>query len=163
MLIQFNDHFKDVVALFPDIGQSHIIHSASQDRSICTYDLKKEAKINGHQTKNGALFAMSQRKDSELELGNTLSLTVQCLVDKELLSISGTVMKLTQLGRLSIRTKCLHLRSLHLGSLQRMGRRLMKCLYIPYRVQVNLLKLGRELGILAQSQSQHGLQTRSKL
>ena len=38
------------------------------DRSISTYDLKKETRINGHQTKNGALFGMTQRKDSELEL-----------------------------------------------------------------------------------------------
>ena len=69
MLIQFNDHFKDVVGLFPDVKENHIIHSASVDRSICTYDLKQECKINGHQTKNGALFALSQRKDNELELG----------------------------------------------------------------------------------------------
>ena len=73
LLIQFNDHHKDVVSLFPDVKESHIIHSASMDRSICTYDLKKEAKINGHQTKNGALFAMGQRKDNELELGKPLS------------------------------------------------------------------------------------------
>lgn len=71
MLIQFNDHFKDVVSLFPDVRDAHIIHSASMDRSICTYDLKQEVKINGHQTKNGSLFALGQRKDNELELGTS--------------------------------------------------------------------------------------------
>ena len=68
LLIQFNDHHKDVVDVFPDVKDSHIIHSASTDRSICTYDLKKEAKVNGFSTKNGALYALSQRKDNELEL-----------------------------------------------------------------------------------------------
>ena len=48
MLIQFNNHTKDVVALFPDIKESHLIHSASLDRSICTYDLKQEVKSVGH-------------------------------------------------------------------------------------------------------------------
>lgn len=68
LLIQFHDHKKDVVSLFPDISQPHVIHSCSLDRSLCTYDLKAESKINSHQTKNGALFGMSQRKDNELEL-----------------------------------------------------------------------------------------------
>lgn len=68
LLIQFHDHKKDVVSLFPDIQQSHIIHSCSMDRSLNTYDLKAESKINGHQTKNGSLFGMSQRKNNEFEL-----------------------------------------------------------------------------------------------
>lgn len=68
LLIQFHDHRKDVVSLFPDISQAHVIHSCSLDKSLCTYDLKAESKINGHQTKNGSLFAMTQRKDNELEL-----------------------------------------------------------------------------------------------
>ncbi len=38
------------------------------DRSISTYDLKQEKRINGHQTRNGALFSMTQRKDNEFEL-----------------------------------------------------------------------------------------------
>mmetsp|Transcript_47331 Transcript_47331/g.34624 ORF Transcript_47331/g.34624 Transcript_47331/m.34624 type:complete len:144 (-) Transcript_47331:37-468(-) len=38
------------------------------DRSLSTYDLKLEKRINGHQTKNGSLFGMTQRKDNENEL-----------------------------------------------------------------------------------------------
>lgn len=68
LLIQFHDHKKDVVSLFPDYKEAHIIHSCSLDRSLCTYDLKAETKINGHQTKNGSLFGMTQRKDNEYEL-----------------------------------------------------------------------------------------------
>lgn len=59
LLIQFNDHHKDVVSLFPDVKDNHIIHSASLDRSICTYDLKKEIKVNGYMTKNGSLYGLS--------------------------------------------------------------------------------------------------------
>ena len=38
------------------------------DRTISTYDLKMEKRMNGHQTQNGALYGMTQRKDNEFEL-----------------------------------------------------------------------------------------------
>ena len=38
------------------------------DRSVSTYDLKLEKRINGHSTTNGALYGMTQRKDNEHEL-----------------------------------------------------------------------------------------------
>jgi WD40 repeat protein len=68
LLIQFNDQKKDVVSVFPDLNKPHIIHSCSADRTISTYDLKIEKRIGGHQTFNGSLLAMSQRRDNEFEL-----------------------------------------------------------------------------------------------
>lgn len=68
LLIQFNDQKKDIVSLFPDINKPYEIHSCSMDRSISTYDLKQEKRVNGHQTPQGALFGMTQRKDHENEL-----------------------------------------------------------------------------------------------
>lgn len=62
------DQKKDIVALFPDVQQNNIIHSCSQDRSISSYDLKTEKRINWRQTSNGAHYGMTQRKDNELEL-----------------------------------------------------------------------------------------------
>lgn len=62
------DQKKDIVSLFPDLDKPHIVHSCSMDRSISTYDLKLEKRINGHSTSNGALYGMTQRKDSEHEL-----------------------------------------------------------------------------------------------
>jgi len=56
------------MGLFPDISKPYLIHSCSMDRSISTYDLKLEKRVNGHQTKNGALFSMTQRRDHEFEL-----------------------------------------------------------------------------------------------
>ena len=38
------------------------------DRTISSYDLKAEKRTQGHQTKNGSLLGMTQRKDSECEL-----------------------------------------------------------------------------------------------
>lgn len=38
------------------------------DRSISTYDLKAEKRINWKQTANGTHFSMTQRLDNELEL-----------------------------------------------------------------------------------------------
>jgi hypothetical protein len=45
-----SDQKKDIVSLFPDIQKPHLIHSCSADRTISTYDLKQEKRINGHQT-----------------------------------------------------------------------------------------------------------------
>lgn len=59
LLIQFNDQKKDIVSLFPDLDRPHIIHSCSMDRSVSTYDLKLEKRINGHSTTNGALYGMT--------------------------------------------------------------------------------------------------------
>lgn len=56
------------MGLFPDVQQSNLIHSCSTDKSISTYDLKTEKRVNWRNIKNGSLHAMTQRKDSELEL-----------------------------------------------------------------------------------------------
>lgn len=48
LLIQFNDQSKDIVSLFPDLQEAHIIHACSNNRVISTYDLKKEQRVNGH-------------------------------------------------------------------------------------------------------------------
>lgn len=45
LLIQFNDQKKDIVSVFPDVGQSNLIHSCSADRTINTYDLKQEKRV----------------------------------------------------------------------------------------------------------------------
>lgn len=38
------------------------------DRSISTYDLKQEKRVNWRQIQNGTHYAMTQRRDNELEL-----------------------------------------------------------------------------------------------
>lgn len=53
------DQKKDIVSLFPDINQSSVIHSCSADRSISTYDLKQEKRVNWRQTSNGAHCGMT--------------------------------------------------------------------------------------------------------
>ena len=63
-------HTKDVIAVFPDFQKPHIIHSASIDKSVNSYDLKTDKKVIFHQAKNGMILSMSQRKDHEQELGN---------------------------------------------------------------------------------------------
>lgn len=45
-----------------------MIHSCSSDKSICSYDLKKEQRIQSRQISNGTNCGMAQRIDSELEL-----------------------------------------------------------------------------------------------
>ena len=48
--IRYIDQKKDIVTLIPDLNQPHLIHSCSMDRTISTYDLKQEKRMNGHQT-----------------------------------------------------------------------------------------------------------------
>lgn len=62
-------HTKDVVSVFPDINKPNIIHSASIDKSVNSFDLKTDKKVIFHQAKNGMILDMSQRKDHEQELG----------------------------------------------------------------------------------------------
>jgi hypothetical protein len=50
---------KDVVSVFPDCKQPHLIHACSMDRSISTYDLKQEKRINWRQIANGTHYAMT--------------------------------------------------------------------------------------------------------
>ena len=49
----------------PDINNVAIIHSCSLDKTIHSYNIKKEKKIIFHTAKNGMIFDMTQRKDSE--------------------------------------------------------------------------------------------------
>jgi len=59
MLLQFNDQKKDIVSVFPDYKLANMIHSCSVDRSVCTYDLKHEKRINWRQTANGQNCGMA--------------------------------------------------------------------------------------------------------
>ena len=68
MIIQLSDHRRSVMEAFPDLLQSHVIHSCGIDRTISTWDIKKEKRIITHQLANGCLLGMTQRKDSEQEL-----------------------------------------------------------------------------------------------
>ena len=49
LLIQFAEHQKPVMGVLIDRGQDHLIHSCGADRSILTYDLKRERRTVIHQ------------------------------------------------------------------------------------------------------------------
>jgi WD40 repeat protein len=73
LLTQFSDNRKQIVRIFPDLIQPHLIHSCGFDRSLNTYDLKlvsstQERRVVRHEIGNGALCDMTQRKDNENEL-----------------------------------------------------------------------------------------------
>ena len=74
LLIQFAEHQKPVMAVSIDIGQDHLIHSAGADRSVLTYDLKRERRTVIHQlsgNSDGWFTSMAQRTDNELEIVTT--------------------------------------------------------------------------------------------
>mmetsp|Transcript_12766 Transcript_12766/g.23776 ORF Transcript_12766/g.23776 Transcript_12766/m.23776 type:complete len:622 (+) Transcript_12766:2683-4548(+) len=68
LLTQFSDNRKQIVRIFRDVAQPHLIHSCGFDRSLNTYDLKLERRVVRHEIGNGALCDMTQRKDNENEL-----------------------------------------------------------------------------------------------
>ena len=57
-----------MVSLFPDVKHKHLIHSCSVDKSVSTYDLKLEKRVNWRIIPNGSHHAMTQRTDNEFEL-----------------------------------------------------------------------------------------------
>jgi WD40 repeat protein len=68
---QFNDHTKPVTSILIDCNQPNLIHSASLDKTVQTYDLKQNKRIKYHSVsdKNSLGFNwISQRKDSEYEI-----------------------------------------------------------------------------------------------
>mmetsp|Transcript_1219 Transcript_1219/g.3538 ORF Transcript_1219/g.3538 Transcript_1219/m.3538 type:complete len:647 (-) Transcript_1219:66-2006(-) len=69
-LFEFADHMgKPVTGLVPDVKLPHLLHSCGADRSVFSYDLKKERRVVHHQwNSHGTFTAMSQRLDSETEL-----------------------------------------------------------------------------------------------
>lgn len=71
LLIQFAEHQKAVMGVLIDRGQDHLIHSCGADRSILTYDLKRERRTGIHQlsgNSDGWFTSLAQRTDNELEL-----------------------------------------------------------------------------------------------
>jgi len=74
LLIQFAEHQKPVMGVLIDRGQDHLIHSCGADRSILTYDLKRERRTVIHQlsgNSDGWFTSLAQRTDNELELVST--------------------------------------------------------------------------------------------
>ncbi|GBG27510.1 WD repeat-containing protein 1 [Hondaea fermentalgiana] len=70
-LFEFSDHVgRAVTSVLPDCRAAHLLHSCGEDRSIFTYDLKKERRMVQHQIpqQGGVPSSMTQRLDSENEL-----------------------------------------------------------------------------------------------
>ena len=70
LLLQFSKHSgKKVTQVLPDCDQAHLLHSAGEDRTVFTYDLKKEKQTIMHEGVPAMAFTgLSQRRDSEQEL-----------------------------------------------------------------------------------------------
>ena len=68
---------KEIVSVFPDCHESHIIHAATVDRIVVTYDLKQERQIGSFVIKNGTVACMSQRRDNRelVTAGHALPIT----------------------------------------------------------------------------------------
>lgn len=68
LVTQYSEHSKAVSSLVIDTKSSNIIHSCSLDSTLLSYDLKANRRIICHMAPSGAMYTMSQRKDSEQEL-----------------------------------------------------------------------------------------------
>lgn len=68
LVTQYTEHTKGVSKVLIDIDSPNIVHSASFDSSVLTYDLSTERRKICHIFKGGSITHMTQRHDSEKEL-----------------------------------------------------------------------------------------------
>merc|ERR1712166_1598024 len=71
MLGQFAEHSGPITGLCVDVNDDALVHTCSTDKSILTWDLRKECRINCHMLREGSFLHMAQRKDHEWELITT--------------------------------------------------------------------------------------------
>ena len=60
LMNQISVHQKSIIRVLGDYTYGHIIHSASEDRSIHAYDMKSDKKISFRQAASGSLSSMDQ-------------------------------------------------------------------------------------------------------
>jgi WD40 repeat protein len=78
LLTSFTNHRKPVADAIVDEDQPHLVHSASQDRQVVTYDLKQNKPAVQHFTRGSSFTGLSQRKDRDRE-------TVTCSLDGKIM------------------------------------------------------------------------------
>jgi hypothetical protein len=72
LIIQFPAHHKDVYNVFADLNKPNIIYTCGADRSLNTYDIKLQKRVNLHNIKNGTICGIAQRLDGRNELSKIL-------------------------------------------------------------------------------------------
>eukprot|EP00913_Durusdinium_trenchii_P022995 g21591.t1 len=78
MLSSFQNHRKPVADILLDEVSPHVVHSASEDKLVVTYDLKQNKALVQHTSPGGNITGISQRKDHDNEV-------VSCAQDGKLL------------------------------------------------------------------------------
>eukprot|EP00658_Telonema_sp_P-2_P025115 TRINITY_DN20112_c0_g1_i4.p1 TRINITY_DN20112_c0_g1~~TRINITY_DN20112_c0_g1_i4.p1 ORF type:complete len:428 (-),score=108.87 TRINITY_DN20112_c0_g1_i4:363-1646(-) len=68
LLGQFAEHSGPITGLCVDCNDDSLVHTCSSDKSIITWDLKREKRSNCHMLREGSFLHMAQRKDHEWEL-----------------------------------------------------------------------------------------------
>lgn len=68
LVVQFSEHSKTVTSVLVDVLKPNLVHSASLDMSVLTYDLKTQRRTVSHLVQRGSFADMTQRVDSEQEL-----------------------------------------------------------------------------------------------
>jgi len=68
MMTHFVAHKRGVCQVLIDNMNPHIIHSASDDKMLVTYDLKQNRPVIQHVTQNSNITDISQRKDRDHEV-----------------------------------------------------------------------------------------------
>ena len=71
LINQISAHQKSISGIFGDSGSPHVIHSCSLDRSIHSYDMKADKKLNFRQASSGTITGMDQSSSSG-DIGNFL-------------------------------------------------------------------------------------------
>ena len=72
LINQISVHQKTVTKVFGDLQTNNFIHSCSIDKSLHTYDMKSDKKVNFRTLSNGSFLDMDQMNNGNL--GTFLSL-----------------------------------------------------------------------------------------
>jgi len=68
LIIQFSAHHKDVFQVIADINKPNVIYSCGMDRSLNTFDIKLQKRINFYNVKNGFICGIGQKINPDYEI-----------------------------------------------------------------------------------------------
>ena len=65
LINQLSVHQRTVTSVLGDVSVPQLIHSCSVDKSLHTYDMKSDKKVNFRQGSTGSITCMDQIKSSK--------------------------------------------------------------------------------------------------
>lgn len=72
MVIQLPAHHTNVYSVIADINKPNIIYSCGADKNLNCFDIKLQKRVNTHSIKNGVMYGIVQKLQSEYEISKLI-------------------------------------------------------------------------------------------